>query len=101
MVVIDESLPCVVCSQQEKPIYHIEQAYFTLYGLPLAPLGKKFYTICSSCKARLKAQSSDANLTVIRQELPGSFKFKYLWGWLVVLGIVGVVYRILVSAEIV
>ncbi len=78
---------CKICSENSKPVYKVEQAYFLLYGLPLFPTGKKYYKTCPKCSTRLKVKSSDSNLRSVKLALPGKFKFKYVWGWMILLPI--------------
>jgi hypothetical protein len=79
---------CKVCSAKIKSVYTCEQGVFTLYGLPLAPTSKKYFRNCPSCKAKLKAKRSDSNYALVTQQLQGGFKFKYVWGWIVLIPII-------------
>lgn len=87
---------CKICSERSKPLYKVEQAYFNLYGLSLFPTGKKMYKTCKHCSTRLKANKNDSNYDVVLRALPSKVKFKYIWGWLVLLPIlIGITYLIL------
>lgn len=78
---------CKICSERSKPIYKLEQGYFNLYGLSLFPSGKTIYKTCQNCNTRLKAKKNDNNLDAVTRALPGKLKFKYVWGWIILLPI--------------
>ncbi|MCB0476834.1 MAG: zinc-ribbon domain-containing protein [Crocinitomicaceae bacterium] len=86
---------CKICSKKTKAIYSFDQGYFLLYGLPLFPSSKKYYITCPECDAQLKAKSSDANFRKAKSQMNGKFKFKYVWGWLILGPILfGLIYLI-------
>lgn len=84
---------CSICSNKDRPIFKVEQGYFTLYGMALFPTSKKYFKICTSCDTRLKVRASDPNLPSIQRAVPGRLKLKYIWGWLILLPIIsGIIY---------
>ena len=83
---LDES--CLICSAKSKPIYKVEQSYFNLYGLSILPTGRKIYKTCSACNTRLKAKETDSNIRLVKECVPKKIKFKYVWGWIVLLPII-------------
>ena len=83
---------CKICSEKSQPIYIVEQAYFKLYGLSLFPTNKLYYKKCGSCKSKLKVKATDFNLPMVKNALPGKLKFKYIWGWMVLIPILSLVY---------
>ena len=76
---------CKICSDQNKPVYKGEQAYFKLYGMGIFPTGKSYFKTCTSCNTRLKVKSNDINLSSVKNALPGKNKFKYFAGWVVII----------------
>ena len=84
---------CRICSDKNKPVYKAEQAYFKLYGMGIFPLGKTYYKTCTACNTRLKTKLTDKNLREVKNALPGQFKFKYVWGWIILAPIIfGAIY---------
>ncbi|PCJ27920.1 MAG: hypothetical protein COA97_03025 [Flavobacteriales bacterium] len=87
---------CKVCLDINKPIYKAEQAYFRLYGMSLFPTFKLYFKSCTACSVKLKVKSIDINLHTVKNALSGSLKFKYIWGWLILLPIIaGTLYLFL------
>ena len=74
---------CKICSQDGRPRYKVEQAYFTLYGLPLFKTRRQIYKTCDHCNAKLKAKKDDPNVRSVKLYVKSPFKFKYFWGWIV------------------
>lgn len=83
---------CKICTEHSSPVYIADRSYFTLYGLPLFPTGKLYYKSCSECSVKLKVKQTDLNLPSVKRALPGSIKFQYIWGWLVVIPILLLIY---------
>lgn len=83
---------CRICSNSAKPLYKVEQSYFKLYGLPLFPTKRTVYKTCDSCKTQLKSKATDSNLDTVNRNLPKTIKFKYVWGWLIVVPIIAGIY---------
>ena len=82
-----------ICSKNTKAIYSFDQGLFTLCGLPLFPSSKKYNITCPECDAQLKAKFSDANFKRAKQQMESKFKFKYVWGWIILLPIlIGIAY---------
>ena len=79
---------CKICSDKNKPVYKLEQAYFKLYGMGIFPTKKFYYKTCVSCNTRLKVKNNDINLNSVKNALPSKNKFKYFAGWIVI-GLIG------------
>ena len=79
---------CKICSEKTKPVYKVEQAYFKLYGLALFPTKKLYFKTCPACNTRLKVKATDTNLNTVKRYVTGKIKFKYVWGWLILLPII-------------
>jgi hypothetical protein len=88
---------CAICSKSNQSIYLVDQGYFNLYGMPLFPTKKNYYKTCPDCGARLKVKKSDPILWTLKEVVPGRFKFKYVWGWLIIAPIVVSIALLLVS----
>ncbi len=86
---------CRICTKKSKPVYKVEQAYFKLYGLALFPTKRTYYKTCGECNTQLKAKSNDSNLDVVKRHFPSQIKFKYVWGWLVLLPIVAFIFYLI------
>lgn len=86
---------CKICSKNANQIFKGERGYFRLYGLSLFPTSMTFYKTCSSCKTRLKVKSNDDINNTLKREIISPIKFKYFWGWLILVPILaGILYLI-------
>lgn len=79
---------CRICSVNSKPLYKVEQSYFSLYGLSLFPTKRTVYKTCNNCKTQLKVKQTDSNLNTINIQIPSKTKFKYIWGWIILAPII-------------
>lgn len=88
---------CSVCGKSGKPVYHVQQNYFKLYGLPIFPTAKVISKSCNLCRFQTKAKQTDGNLPTIMEVFPFKHKFKYYWGIIVFVLLIGLVSWFFVS----
>lgn len=91
---------CKVCSASGHARYLVEQNYFLLYGLPLFPAQRVTSRICPFCSFKSKLRRGSSHLlddhagnkmAEINSAYPKKMKFKYIWGNLVLLIILGLI----------
>lgn len=91
---------CKVCLKDDFATYQVTQEYFAAYGLSLAPTKRVIYKNCSACSFRSKMRKLDVQLidnqdlftlSEIDQLYPKKLKLRYIWGWIVIAALAGLI----------
>lgn len=98
---------CRVCKKECDKQYHLSQVYFVFLGLPLFPLYKKVYWVCSCCSVFKELKPlGQIVLDDFEQDLHSKLSSKYnsasdlrnYWGTILIVSFLTIIFALIYVA---